>query len=95
MKDMFFDGGHGSPSVVKRIRNAANKTTLGDSKHTQTQFQEQETLSGWSVTGRVSFADTIMEDSIEIPDLQVDTREGEQATKGTGRGEQEEQVEFE
>ena len=46
MKDVFFDGGHGSPSVGQRITNAANKTKLKDSKHTPTQSQEQETLSG-------------------------------------------------
>ena len=55
--------------MVKRIRNAANKTILEDSKHAPTQSQEQETLSGWSVTGRVSFADIVIEDLTEIPDL--------------------------
>ena len=92
---MFFDRGHGSLSVVKRIRNTASKTTLVDSKYTSTQSQKQETLSGWPVTGRVSFVATVIKDLTEIPDSQDDREAKEEENEEIIGEKQGEEAEFE
>ena len=95
IKDVFFDGGYGSLSVVKRIRNAPHKTTFEDSKHSPTHSQEQETLSRWSVIGKVSFTHTVIEDVTEIADSQEDCRDKKEANEEITGEKQGKEKEFE